>query len=30
MENSVSEARWLLYPLFGLAGIITAIGFLAG
>ena len=28
MEKSVSEARWLLMPLFGLSGVVMLVGIL--
>jgi hypothetical protein len=30
MNNSVKEARWLLFPVFGLWGLIAIIGVTAG
>ena len=30
MEKSVSEARWLLIPVFGLSGIVMCVGIIFG
>ena len=30
MDKSVSEARWILGPLFGLCGLVVFVGLVAG